>query len=98
MSTDWPVNEMDSHPDDLGCFPPGDLFGHCFQQHILQFHHPLHLAAGIRSARFQSLASRSILRFLKRTDHLLIRPDRSYVNDTIANNVLTGQEICDMIR
>src|SRR5712672_3116849 len=23
------------HPDDLGCFPPGDLLCHCLQQHVL---------------------------------------------------------------
>src|SRR3954454_15119204 len=68
------------HPDDLRCFPPGDPLRHRLQQHVLQFHHPLHIGPGIRSARFQSLASRSSS-LLKRTHHLLIRPDRSYVND-----------------
>src|SRR3954454_23129833 len=69
------------HPDDLSCFPPGDPLRHRFQQHVLHFHHPLHFGAGIRSAPFQSLASRSSS-LLKRTHHLLIRPDKSYVNDT----------------
>ena len=35
------------HPQDFRCCPPGDLLRHRFQQHVLNFHHPLHLDGGV---------------------------------------------------
>jgi hypothetical protein len=62
-----------THPDNLRRLPPADFLRHGAQQHFLHFHHPLHLGARIRSAGFQTLASRAGSPFCK--------ADNSHTND-----------------
>jgi hypothetical protein len=38
-----PLHIPHAHAGDLSRFNPGDLFGHCLENYVLQFHHPLHL-------------------------------------------------------
>ena len=38
-----PPHRPVAHSNDLRSLPPRDLLGHRFQQHVLNFHHPLHL-------------------------------------------------------
>jgi len=69
-----------AHPGDLGV-DPGHLPGHRFQNHFLQFHHPLRLSGGYRLAWFHSASF--LLPGLDRTTHILITPDNSHANDTM---------------
>ena len=53
---------------------------HCLQQNVLKFHRPLQCRGASRSRVCQTSASPHL--FLKRTDHVLTRPDKSHTNDT----------------
>jgi len=45
-----------AHPGNLCGFDPGQFLGHGFQNHVLQFHHPLHLSGGYRLTGFHSVS------------------------------------------
>lgn len=70
--------------------------GQGLQNHILHFHHPLQFRGGNRSARLHSLPQP--LCFSKRTNHVLIRVDRSHANDNASSALLFCPYICCILR
>ena len=85
------------HSDDLGRLPPLQAARHGFQNHFLHLHHPLHFRDRYLLVDCFHIYQRRPPLVLKRTNHVLIRPDRSHANNTYGEKNLTLHRMWAML-